>query len=107
MYKFEFVSQEKENTNIASLIFQGDLNLLNIKKIEKEVRQVPEKFAEYKIKIERVTDIDVPFLQLIHSFAVSKKKSQKKISIEMDLEGENDKLVKKSGFLNNNEFIRN
>ena len=107
MYSFELKSVEKENKNKATLFFRGDLNLLNLKKIEKEVKRVSKDFVEYIIKIEKVTDIDIPFLQLMHSFATSIKKSNKKIAIILDIEGENKLMVKKSGFLNNNEFIRN
>lgn len=107
MYSLEQIKTGKGGKNSISLVFQGDLNLLNLNKIEKEVKAVPEDFSEYTIKIEKVTDIDIPFLQLIHSFATSMKKKKKEVEVELDVDGENKLMIKKSGFLNNNEFIRN
>lgn len=104
MYTLEITKGKEQN---IKLILKGDLNLLNLKKIEKEIKEVPINYARYEICIEKVTDIDIPFLQLAYSFINSLKKEGKKTSIKLDLEGENKLLVEKSGFFNTNELNRN
>lgn len=100
MYTFTFTPEEKSKSNNASLSLGGDLNLLNIKSIEKDIRNIPFNYSSYDININKVTDLDIPFLQLLHSFLFSLSNEKKDIDLQIDLPEEYRELLVNSGIDN-------
>lgn len=96
--KYSITTENDDNTNIRSVIADGELSLRFIYEIREDIKSAISGVKNLKMIIRNVDMIDLSFLQLVISLQNKYKTEKKKISIEFEVDQENRDLMINSGF---------
>ncbi len=96
-YKISF-ENDASNSSSVTIIFEGDFYIHDIESVRKELLSVISKFESYNIKIDKVDNMDVTFLQLLLSLLNYCKQEKKSIKWDgFDIDKINT-IINKVGF---------
>ena len=96
--KYSITTENDDDTNIRSVIAEGELSLRYINEIREEIKSAISGVKNLKIIIRNANMIDLSFLQLVISLQNKYKTEKKKISVEFEVDQENRDLLINSGF---------
>lgn len=96
--KYSITTENDDDTNIRSVIAEGELSLRYINEIREEIKSAIRGAKNLKMIIRNTDMIDLSFLQLVISLQNKYKTEKNKISVEFDVDQENRDLLINSGF---------
>lgn len=96
-YKVILPLPEDKVKDKASIVLGGDLTINTAKELSAQLANVIVDHENFHIKIAAVENLDLAFLQVIHSFVVSAKEKGKTVTISSSLSPEISLLVKNGG----------
>lgn len=96
--KYIITTENIDNTNIRSVIAEGELSLRYINEIREEIKSAIRGAKNLKMIIRNADMIDLSFLQLVISLQKTYEIEKNKISVEFDVDQENRELLTNSGF---------
>ncbi len=96
--KYSITTENDDDTNIRSVIAEGELSLRYINEIREEIKSAIRGAKNLKMIIRNTDMIDLSFLQLVISLQNKYKAEKNKISVEFDVDQENRDLLINSGF---------
>ncbi len=96
--KYSITTENDDNTNIRSVIIEGELSLKYINEIREDLKPAIRGTKDLKMIIKNADMIDLSFLQLVISLQNTYKNEKKKISVKFEIDQENKDLMINSGF---------
>ena len=96
--KYSITTENDDNTNIRSVIIEGELSLKYINEIREDLKPAIRGAKDLKMIIKNADMIDLSFLQLVISLQNTYKNEKKKISVKFEIDQENKDLMINSGF---------
>lgn len=88
---------EANNSNNAQIAFSGELLIDSMEGIVAETKELLGDYASYKIQAVDVEDIDLSFIQFVHSLALELKTKNKTISLDIQIPETISDLLKNTG----------
>ncbi|PIE86490.1 MAG: hypothetical protein CSA05_00225 [Bacteroidia bacterium] len=88
----------KNNTNGVAIELCGDLSLTNNSALLDKLNTDLEKYDFFEISISEVESIDIPFIQLMHSFEKTAKSYDKKVTVRCSLSPDIKAIIGDAGF---------
>ncbi len=90
---------KSKETGKAELLFEGQLVVLNSHEIKSNLDTMELDEKELVIKLERVDDIDLSFIQIIKAFEITKAKEGISIHYEFNINSDLQLLLTQTGVL--------
>lgn len=90
--------EEFKKHNKLSLLFSGDLGVANASELQQQLLKAASKVLHVDVKVAKVENIDLSFLQLLFAWAQSMKQSGKNPTFDFQLGQEFERIFDESGF---------
>lgn len=94
---YKVTASEVKKGKILEVIFEGDLSLKNAGAILKSLQALKTVCHTVVLKIRNVAKLDITTIQTIRVFKTKLSADGKDISVEAELSGETERLLKNSG----------
>lgn len=82
----------------GQLVLQGNLTLDSVDEVLRAFREAVQKYEGVSIRVERVSGVDLGFLQLLYALETAVKNKGGELSVRMDLEKDLELLLRNTGF---------
>ncbi len=94
---YKVILPQADDKAKATIVLGGDLTINTAQELSVQLATIIGEHESFHFKISAVENLDLSFLQVIHSFAVSAKEMGKRVSISASLSREIELLIKNGG----------
>lgn len=84
--------------NWGLLRLQGNLTLDTVADVQRAFREGLQKYKSLQVEVDKVTGMDLGFLQLLHALQVALTAQEGELQVQLRLEEELDTLLRNTGF---------
>lgn len=99
MKNYTFKVKRDKKKELINIELGGQLNILSMPEIKKELTKSIQSFKHVKIQITQVEDTDITLMQLLKSFEVYCKKKEIVLAVEIDLNDDINTLFERAGLI--------
>lgn len=82
----------------GQVVLQGNLTLDSVDEVLRAFREAVQKYDSLDVRVERVSGIDLGFLQLLHALQRTYGEHGGELSVRMNLEKDLEMLLRNTGF---------
>lgn len=83
----------------GQVVLQGNLTLDSVDEVLRAFREALQKYDTLEVRVERVSGIDLGFLQLLHALERAYREHGGELTVEMNLEKDLEMLLRNTGFV--------
>lgn len=82
----------------GQVVLQGNLTLDCVEEVVRGLREAAQKYTSVELRAERVTGLDLGFLQLLYSLDFAMRERGGELVVRLDLEKDLEMLLRNTGF---------
>lgn len=87
---------KKKNEKKVNIVFRNELTIFSIEGMKEKVNKVFADYKEINIEVKDVVNMDLSFIQLLHSLKLAASESKKKISLKVNISDDLKTLLNNS-----------
>jgi len=76
---------KKKNDKKIKIVFRNELTIFSIEGMKDEVNKALKNYEEINIEVKEVVNLDLSFVQLLHSLKLTAAESKKKLSLKVNI----------------------